>query len=59
VIAYVITVAGPEPADQRVSPVDHEHYVQKQIRAVAESVLAQLDLEFDRVIGDDKQLKLF
>jgi DNA polymerase II len=57
-IAYVITTDGPEPADARLHPLDHEHYVQKQIRAVAEPVLALLGLEFARVVGDERQLTL-
>jgi DNA polymerase-2 len=59
VIAYVVTTDGPQPAGERRSPIDHEHYVQRQLRAVAEPVLALLDLEFDRVVGDDSQLSLF
>ena len=58
-IRYVITTAGPEPADERRAPIDHEHYVQRQLRAVAEPVLTLLGLDFDRVIGDDSQLTLF
>jgi DNA polymerase II len=58
-VAYVITTAGAEPAGERRSPIDYEHYVQKQVRAVAEPVLALLGLEFDRIIGDDIQLRLF
>jgi len=59
VITYVITVHGPEAEEERRSPIDYEHYVQKQIRAVAEPVLAVLGLDFDRVVGDDAQLSLF
>jgi DNA polymerase-2 len=59
IIDYVMTRAGPEPATERVSSFDHEHYVQKQIRPVAEPVLSLLSLDFDRVIGDDFQLSLF
>ncbi|MEM9597386.1 MAG: DNA polymerase II [Acidobacteriota bacterium] len=58
-ISYVVTTAGPEPADERQHPLDHEHYVQKQLRPVAEPVLSVLDLEFDRVVGDDAQLRLW
>jgi DNA polymerase-2 len=54
-----MTEDGPEPASERRSPLDHEHYVQRQVRPVAEPVLALLKLEFDRVIGDDSQLRLF
>ena len=59
IIEYVMTRAGPEPASEQASPFDHEHYVQKQIRPVAEPVLSLLGLDFDRVIGDESQLSLF
>jgi DNA polymerase-2 len=58
-VEYVITADGPEPAAERRSPIDHEHYVQKQVRPVAEPVLTLLNLDFDRVVGDDSQLELF
>ncbi|MEM7352486.1 MAG: DNA polymerase domain-containing protein, partial [Acidobacteriota bacterium] len=59
VISYLMTVDGAEPAEEQRHPIDHEHYVQKQIRPVAEPVLAILGLTFDKVIGDDAQLELF
>jgi DNA polymerase-2 len=59
VITYVITVAGPEPVDHVEHDLDREHYVNKQIRPVAEPVLGALGLEFDQVIGDDRQIRLF
>ena len=58
-IDYVITTDGPEPAEERRSPFDYEHYVAKQLRPVAEPVLDLLGLRFERVIGDDKQMELF
>jgi DNA polymerase-2 len=58
-VAYVVTVAGPEPADDRRHPLDYEHYVEKQVKAVADPVLALLGLDFARVVGDDRQLSLF
>ena len=58
-ISYVMTSSGPEPADEIESSLDHEHYAQKQVRPVAEPVLALLGLDFDRVVGDDRQLSLF
>ena len=58
-ISYVMTVRGPEPASERASALDHEHYVQKQLRPVAEPVLEVLGLDFDRVVGDDGQMSLF
>ena len=59
IVRYYITLNGPEPASQRESAIDYEHYVQKQVRGVADPVLGILGLDFDRVIGDDTQLTLF
>ena len=58
-ISYVMTRQGAEPVQEIKSPIDHEHYVQKQIRPVAEPVLELLGLEFDQAVGDDAQLRLF
>jgi DNA polymerase-2 len=58
-IAYVVTVSGPEPAEERESAFDYEHYVDKQVRAVAEPVLALLGLDFDRIAGRGRQMTLF
>jgi DNA polymerase-2 len=58
-IEYVITADGPEPVAERTSPIDREHYVQKQVRPVAEPVIAILELDFDVIVGDDRQLDLF
>jgi len=57
-VSYVITTDGPEPIDNVQHPLDREHYVLKQIKPVAEPVLAALGLEFERVIGDHRQLDL-
>jgi DNA polymerase-2 len=53
-----MTVAGPEPLEEVQNELDREHYVMKQVRPVAEPVLATLGLEFERVIGDARQLDL-
>jgi DNA polymerase-2 len=57
-IEYVMTTAGPEPLDNIQHPIDREHYVTKQIKPVAEPVLATLGLDFDVVIGDGRQAEL-
>ena len=59
VVRYIQTVAGPEPVDALEHEPDREHYLERQIRPVAEPVLATLALNFERVIGDDRQLGLF
>lgn len=58
VIEYVMTTGGPEPTDNIQHPPDREHYVSKQVRPVAEPVLATLGLDFDTVIGDGRQAEL-
>lgn len=65
-IEYVMTVNGPEPAATRTGAFDYDHYVEKQIRPVAEAVLAQIGQSFDAIrgggepgSGPDAQLQLF
>ncbi|HEX7081974.1 MAG TPA: DNA polymerase II [Gammaproteobacteria bacterium] len=58
-VSYVMTTAGAEPIDNVRHPLDREHYVHKQVKAVAEPVLAALGLDFERVIGDDRQMDLY
>ena len=58
VVAYVMTKGGPEPVDALRSEPDREHYLDRQVRPVAEPVLAALGLDFDQVVGDDRQLAL-
>jgi DNA polymerase-2 len=58
-IAYVVTAAGPEPAGQPHGPLDYDHYLDRQVRAVAEPVLTLLGLDLDDVLGERKQLRLF
>jgi DNA polymerase-2 len=58
-ISYVMTTAGAEPLDNIQHALDREHYVAKQIKPVAEPVLATLGLDFERVIGDNRQFDLY
>ena len=57
-IRYVMTTAGAEPLDNVQHPLDREHYIDKQIKPVAEPVLITLGLDFERVIGDSRQIDL-
>jgi len=58
-IAYVITTAGPQPAESPRDPLDYDHYVDKQVRAVAEPVLTLLGLDAESLVGTARQLRLF
>lgn len=56
-IAYVMTTQGAEPLECRTAPLDYEHYVQKQLRPVAEAILPFVGLNFSA--WSDGQLPLF
>jgi len=58
-ISYVMTTAGPEPMDNVQHALDREHYVQKQVKPVAEPVLETLGLDFELTVGDQGQLRMF
>jgi DNA polymerase-2 len=56
-VRYVITTRGPEPVELLVSPIDHAHYLQRQIAPAADALLQCLGTSFARIAGD--QLSLF
>ena len=58
-VEYVMTLAGPEPLSARVTAIDHEHYVEKQLRPVAQPLMELLHLEWDDLVGRPRQLGLF
>lgn len=59
-VAYVVTKHGPEPANALTAPPDHQHYIIKELRPVADSVLRFVsNRDFDDIIGAPKQLSLF
>ncbi|NCP66415.1 MAG: DNA polymerase II [Paraglaciecola sp.] len=57
VIAYMMTVNGPEPLENRQAKIDYEHYVEKQIQPIAEAILPFIGLNFSTLVSE--QLSLF
>ncbi|OYD24906.1 DNA polymerase II [Oceanimonas baumannii] len=57
IIAYVITVNGPEPVEYRQSVIDYQHYVEKQLKPVADAILPFVGLSFEGITS--QQLGLF
>ena len=55
IIAYVITTDGPEPVEQQQHPLDYDHYIEKQIRPIAESILRVKGSSFDDVMKGSTQ----
>ncbi|HKB07155.1 MAG TPA: DNA polymerase II [Candidatus Polarisedimenticolia bacterium] len=58
-VEYVMTTSGPQPAGAVAAPIDHAHYVDKQIRPIAEQVFPHLGLSFDEALGEARQMPLF
>ncbi len=57
-VRYVMTLGGAEPLDNLRHAPDREHYVEKQVKPVAEPILDALGLDFARVIGDARQFEM-
>ena len=56
-ISYVITVNGPQPIEYLSSQIDYEHYVDKQIKPIAEGILPFINLSFEDITS--QQMGLF
>jgi DNA polymerase-2 len=56
-VSYLITLNGPEPVERQTSPIDYQHYIDRQIAPVADGILHFLDDSFERITAD--QLTLF
>ncbi|MDD1780616.1 DNA polymerase II [Enterovibrio sp. ZSDZ35] len=48
-IEYVITVNGPEPLEALESPYDYQHYVDKQLKPIADGILPFIGKRFDEL----------
>ena len=59
IISYVMTTEGPEPIQKIEHKLDYDHYVEKQIKPIADSVLVFYDKNFDDLLLDSKQTSLF
>lgn len=56
-VSYLITVNGPEPLEFVNSTIDYEHYIDKQIKPIAEGILPFIGISFNELIAN--QLDLF
>jgi DNA polymerase-2 len=55
-IEYVITTRGPEPVDKRSAPIDHAHYLDKQLAPACDVVLPFLGTSFESLAGSQRSL---
>ncbi|MCK5199363.1 MAG: DNA polymerase II, partial [Spirochaetales bacterium] len=57
-IQYLITSIGPVPVSMKPTDIDYNHYIEKQIKPLADGVLFAIDQSFDEII-EGRQLDLF
>ncbi len=49
-IYYVITKRGPVPVELKHNDIDYQHYIDKQIKPIADSVLSLMGESFDSIV---------
>src|SRR3989339_831618 len=59
VIEYLITTEGPEPIQKLKHKIDYIHYIEKQIKPIANQILILFGKDFDEIFQKGKQTKLF
>ena len=55
-ISYVMTVNGPEPVEVRQSAIDYDHYLEKQLKPIADSIFQFTGHNFDQEAGQQHRL---
>ncbi|MBD3334821.1 MAG: DNA polymerase II [Candidatus Eisenbacteria bacterium] len=58
IIAYVMTTEGPQAVEVRKSLPDYDHYLEKQVRPIAEAVLPHLGMSWQRMWSPQDELPL-
>ncbi|MEK6952439.1 MAG: LAGLIDADG family homing endonuclease, partial [Nanoarchaeota archaeon] len=58
-VEYYLTTDGPEPIQALKHKIDYEHYIKKQIKPIADSVLLFYNKTFEELLEGTKQTKLF
>ncbi|HMU41856.1 MAG TPA: DNA polymerase II, partial [Ignavibacteriaceae bacterium] len=57
-VYYVITKRGPVPIELKHTDIDYQHYIEKQIKPIADSILSLLGKSFDNIVQSG-QLSFF
>ena len=56
-VRYLITINGPEPLDNNPSPIDYQHYVDRQLAPAADALLQVKGTSVRKIL--DRQMSLF
>ncbi len=57
-ISYCITLDGPQPIEKLTSKLDYDHYIETQIKPVADAILERIGTSFDQIISGQTSLEL-
>lgn len=57
-IEYVLTTNGPEPVGHLTGSLDYDHYLDKQVRPIADAVLCFFDTNLDDLMKNTSQMTL-
>ncbi|MBO9496260.1 DNA polymerase II [Thalassotalea sp. G20_0] len=55
-VQYLMTINGPEPVEYRNSAIDYDHYIDKQLKPIADGILPFVDMDFDNIITSQTSL---
>ncbi|MBN1156284.1 DNA polymerase II [Candidatus Woesearchaeota archaeon] len=56
IIEYYMTSDGPEPAEELKHKINYEHYIEKQLKPIADSILVFYGKSFDDLVNKQKSL---
>lgn len=56
-VSYVITLNGPQAIESISADINYQHYIDRQLKSVADDILFFLDTSFEQIT--DQQLSLF
>lgn len=59
IVAYTVTMNGPEPLGEETAAPDYGHYIDHQLKPVGDAILRFLGTDFDMFSGAQRQLSLF
>jgi DNA polymerase II len=57
-VKYVITKKGPVPVGLNPTDIDYDHYIEKQLKPIADSILSLLGLSFNSIVSS-QQMNMF
>ncbi|WP_421862195.1 DNA polymerase II [Motiliproteus sp.] len=55
-VSYLITLQGPQPVDACTATIDYQHYLEKQLKPVAEAILPLVGDSFEALVEPQQSL---